>query len=65
MMKWYMAVRANCQRDKSTSNSVGKVNMDRLLFTCKENQKSVNRNQFERDSLTRISFNNHFHIPIA
>jgi hypothetical protein len=26
-MKWYMAVRANCQRDKSTSISVGRVNI--------------------------------------
>jgi hypothetical protein len=26
-----MAVRANCQRDKSTSVSVGRVNMDGLL----------------------------------
>jgi hypothetical protein len=30
-MKWYMAVRANCQRDKSTSISVGSANMEKLL----------------------------------
>jgi hypothetical protein len=36
-----MAVRANCQRDKSTRVSVGRANIDRLLFACKYAENSV------------------------